>query len=454
MTGAATFLTSLAKAVSTMTLYKEGHPARERAIDQAYEALRELQEETPRPRFTFLGGDIVLDDRPLRELRSWDWGSRLASVGIQRLEFTGPVERDDLELFLDDVFGRIAGDSVDTAEVRQSRPTAIRYGVVALDGAEGGAGGEGSGLTAATLGFDLADEYDTVGWLHDELTDRNRLHMLEAEALVRSLSVAMHGDQAFLIPLVRLKDFDQYTTTHALNVSVLAMALAEFIGLGPKEVRSFGIAGLLHDLGKVTIPKEILTKPGKLTDAEREVMNGHTVAGARIIMETEEHLDLAAVVAYEHHIKLNGGGYPSLSYPRSCHQASDMVHVCDVFDALRTDRPYRDAWEQDRVLGLIEEGAGSEFDPELAHAFVKMIRQWSDRIAELDDPSGDLPLGGKGGAVESGAAGDGGEGSGSAEGDGEGRTDPGAPAGDGGADAEEGDASGKGEGETRPDAAP
>jgi len=216
---------------------------------------------------------------------------------------------------------------------------------------------------------------------------------LEAEAVVRSLTVAMHGDQEFLIPLLRIKRFDQYTTTHALNVSVLAMALAEFIGLGPKEVRSFGISGLLHDLGKITIPDEILNKPGKLTDAEREVMNSHTTEGARLILESEEHLDLPAVVAYEHHVKLNGTGYPQFKYPRRCHQASDLVHLCDVYDALRTHRPYREAWEHERVMGYMAEGAGEEFEPELSRAFLQMMSQWQNRIATLESETDALPIG-------------------------------------------------------------
>src|SRR5690606_9202726 len=126
--------------------------------------------------------------------------------------------------------------------------------------------------------------------------------LAEAEAIVRSLSVAMHGEQAFVIPLLRLKEYDQYTTTHSLNVSTLAMALAEYLGMGPAAVRALGTAGLLHDLGKVTVPDEILNKPGKLTDRERTIMNRHPVEGARKILETEQFLDLAAVVAYEHHM--------------------------------------------------------------------------------------------------------------------------------------------------------
>jgi len=393
---AADFLVGLAKAVSTMSLYADDHPSRMRAVDGAHDAIRRLQEETARPHFTFLGDEIVYGDRPLRELRRWNWGAKLARAGIQRLEFTGPVEREDLDHFLETVHARLAGPGVETAEARPSRPTNIRWGQVTVEGIEDEADGEVDGgrpLRTATLGFDLKEEYDATGWLHRELKEERRLHMLEAESLVRSLSVAMHGDQAFLIPLVRLKRFDQYTTTHAMNVSVLAMALSEFIGLAPDDVRAFGIAGLLHDLGKVAVPEEILNKPGKLTDEERAVMNRHPEDGARMILEAEEHLDLAAVVAYEHHIRIDGAGYPTFRRPRRSHQASELVHVCDVFDALRTHRPYRDAWAQDRILDYIEEGAGTEFQRDVANAFVRMMRQWSDRVATVEDPEEDLPIG-------------------------------------------------------------
>ena len=283
---------------------------------------------TPRARFTFLGEEIVMDGRPLQDLKSWDWGARFGSAGFQRLELLGPVERDDLDVFLEEAYGRLSGSPPSTAEARQGRPTNIRYGVVGLRGEEQGTGTGAERLATATLGYTLVEEVEAIGWIHDELKDRKQLYLLEAESIVRSLSVAMHGDQAFLIPLLRLKRFDQYTTTHAMNVSILAMSLAEYVGLSPTEVRSFGIAGMLHDLGKVSVPEEILNKPGKLTDEERRVMNGHPAEGVRIILETEDHLDLAATVAYEHHIKLDGSGYPSLTYPRRCHQASATWCTC------------------------------------------------------------------------------------------------------------------------------
>jgi putative two-component system response regulator len=159
------------------------------------------------------------------------------------------------------------------------------------------------------------------------------------------------------------------------------------LGLGSREIRAFGVAGLLHDLGKVRIPRDILVKPGKLTDEERAVMQHHPVDGARIIIEQDMQLDLAAFVAYEHHIMLNGGGYPTLRYPRDAHYASKVVHVCDVYDALCTDRPYREAWTSERALGYLGERVGTEFDPELVHAFTRMISEWEQRRSPLEENS-------------------------------------------------------------------
>jgi putative two-component system response regulator len=165
-----------------------------------------------------------------------------------------------------------------------------------------------------------------------------------------------------------------------LNVAVLSMGLAERLGLPPAQVRAHGIAGLLHDIGKTRIPLELLTKPGRLSDEERVMINKHPADGARIIMQSDEELDLAAIVAYEHHIMLNGGGYPLLHYSRPCILASRLVHVCDVFDALRTKRPYRDAWESEKVFAYLLERAGTEFDPDLVSAFVGMLREGEAQV--------------------------------------------------------------------------
>jgi putative nucleotidyltransferase with HDIG domain len=381
VTAAVGFLTALAQALAALTLYPEGHAVRERALDTVFQKLGDLLGEDPQPVFSFLGDEIVYGHLPLRELRGWEWASRLASIGIQRLQFDATVTRDDLEAFLDEVLARLTLRAVDTSEARQMRPSGIRFGAVGLKGEEQLLGEQ---IATATIAFTLGDEAETIRWIHQELGRDRPLPLGEAEAVVRALSVAMHGDQQIMLPLLKLRRFDEYTTTHSLNVCVLAMGLAEWMGMSAADVRAYGVAGLLHDLGKVRIPKDILTKPGKLTPQERDVMRSHPAEGARLILTAEEtELDLAAVVAYEHHVMLNGGGYPSFRFPRDCHPGSKLVHVCDVYDALRTNRPYRDAWPMEQVLAYLEERSGLEFDGQLAHAFTRMMREWEPRIASV-----------------------------------------------------------------------
>ena len=381
------FLTSFAQALATMALYTEKHPARARAIDASFRQLKDLQLDDPKPQFSFLGHEVIYRQLAVRELKDWEPGSRLANAGVQRLEFEPQVTREEYEAFLDEVLARVSLSAIDSSEARHSRPSSIKFGAIGIRGEGKVVKPEEQALPTANITYSLGEEAETVQWLHEEVAQRGQLPLVEAETVVRALSVAMHGESQVVMPLIQLKEYDQYTTTHSLNVSVLTMALAEYLGLTKREVRNYGVAGLLHDLGKVRVPKEILNKPGKLTDEERAVMQKHPSDGARLILASQEKLDLAAVVAYEHHIMIDGGGYPCRHFGRSCHQGSLLVHVCDVYDALRTNRPYREAWEADRALGYIDERAGTEFDPDVARAFVKMMRSWERRTANMEGVS-------------------------------------------------------------------
>lgn len=375
------FLTTFAQAIATMSLYSEGHPARSRIVDQSFERLLVLQETDPRPRFSFLGSDVVYGEVALRDLGEWDWGTRLANAGVQRLEFQRGTSREEYEMFLEEVLARLTLQAIDSSTRSPEKRSTIKFGAIGVKGSDDQVRAITAHVPTATVTYSLGEEADAVRWLHNEVQNTGSLPLAEAETVVRSLSLAMHGDRNVVLPLVQLKEFDQYTTTHSLNVSVLTMALAEWLGMGPSDVRAFGVAGLLHDLGKVRIPKEVLTKPGKLTDEEWTMMRRHPAEGAKIIYESDRDLDLAAAVAYEHHIMINGQGYPKRHFERGVHSASKLVHVCDVYDALRTTRPYREAWESERVLEHIEKGAGPDFDADAAAGFAAMMRQWESKDA-------------------------------------------------------------------------
>ncbi|MCE9601745.1 MAG: HD domain-containing protein [Gemmatimonadetes bacterium] len=389
------FLNTFAQSLATMSLYGDGHPARERVIDQAYDSLQRLLETESRPRFSFLGHDVVHGEVALRELGEWDWGSRLANAGVQRLEFERGTSREEFEMFLEEVLARLTLQAIDSTTRSPEKRSTIKFGAIGVKGSDDSVRPvEAVAMPTAGMRYSLNDEAAAVRWMHDEVLDTGSLPLIEAESVVRSLSLAMHGDKNIVIPLLQLKEFDQYTTTHSLNVSVLTMALAEWMGMGAKDVRAFGVAGLLHDLGKVRIPKDVLTKPGKLTDEEWAIMRRHPVDGAKIIYESDRDLDLAAAVAYEHHIMINGQGYPKRHFDRGVHAASKIVHVCDVYDALRTNRPYRAAWESEKVLTHMEAGVGTDFDTESATAFVTMMRSWERRVAVMDE-STEMSLGGE-----------------------------------------------------------
>ena len=379
MTDPVRFLAAFSQALSTVALYGDDHPATARSLATAFERLQELQAAGNPLVFTFLAGEALYGSETIPELEGWEWSSRFINAGIERLEFSNAVTLEQLERFLTQLALRLGMRTGSGSDLWQMGESGIRFGLVTLGNT--GTRPTEAQLPLVTLSYSLQEEQETVSWLHQEVQSGAKLPIVEADAVVRSLSIAMHAEQAMVLPLLQLKEFDQYTTTHSMNVAVLAMALGEFLELGGTTVRALGVAGLLHDLGKVCIPRDILIKPGKLSETERGVVRDHPVVGARMLLASPDPMDLAAVVAYEHHIMLDGGGYPTLYDARGAQYASRLVHICDVYDALRTNRPYRQAWESERAIGFIEERAGVEFDPAIARSFSAMMRKWDRRIA-------------------------------------------------------------------------
>ena len=376
MSEPAPFLHAVAQALSTMTLYAPGHPASVGVVEDAFQELHRLQADTPRVAFSFLRDTVVYGDSAVHDLRNWPWTSRLAAAGIQRLEISEAVTLDGFRAFLDEVLARFSrGAPAD--EPSAERP-GIRWGPVGVRSE--GPMPDWQALPLARIAYRLGEEADVVKWVYERAALDGDVPRDEVETVVASLGVAMQGDLPFLLPVLQLTDQDQYRTMHALNVSLLTMSLAESLGMGSQDVHAFGTAGLLHDIGITRVPAEILAKP-VLDAGDRRVMELHPEAGARMLLARRGAFDLAAVVAYEHHMRPDGTGYPRLPSPRELHYASRIVSLCDVYDALRTARLHRAAWEPQHALGYIEEGAGTLFDPGLARAFVAMLRKLEPRPA-------------------------------------------------------------------------
>jgi putative nucleotidyltransferase with HDIG domain len=193
-----------------------------------------------------------------------------------------------------------------------------------------------------------------------------------ARGMVDSLAQAVAQNRTALIALTALKSYDNYTFTHMVNVSILMMAQARALGIDGTLLREFGIAGLMHDIGKVRTPLEVLNKPEKLTDAEFEIMKRHVVDGAEILRRTPEMPPMAPVVAFEHHFRLDGTGYPNKAQRNSLNVATMLCSIADVYDAMRSQRKYQQAFPTDRIKAVLE-GNDGKFDRHLVRRFVQLI---------------------------------------------------------------------------------
>lgn len=220
----------------------------------------------------------------------------------------------------------------------------------------------------------VAAELRAVAWIHEQVAAGRPLPLLEASAVVDGLFHEVRWGGGALAALAAHGSMDRYSTVHAVNVSLLSMALARRVQFDDQGVRRIGLAGLLHDVGMLRVDPELLARPGQLSALERERVKRHPEEGARIILASDASLDLAAVVAFEHHIKIDGSGYPRPVFRRSAHHVSRLVQVCDVFDALRSPRPFRPSWPDAIIASFLTERAGFDFHPALASALVSLIR--------------------------------------------------------------------------------
>lgn len=191
--------------------------------------------------------------------------------------------------------------------------------------------------------------------------------------LVEDISSSVIRNPGALISLARLKTADDYSYMHSVAVCALMVALARQLHLNEEQTRIAGMAGLLHDLGKATIPLAILNKPGKLTDAEFDVVRDHPVAGWKMLCEGGKTDTAVLDACRHHHEKMDGSGYPDGLAGEQIHLIARMTAICDVYDAITSNRPYKAGWDPAESLRRMAQWSEGHFDIQLFHAFVKSI---------------------------------------------------------------------------------
>ena len=210
-----------------------------------------------------------------------------------------------------------------------------------------------------------------------KVTDNRPAGIRQTVRIVQKTVDLVIEKRSILLKLSTLRDHDDYTYTHSVNVSILAICLGQHIGLTKNALETLGICGLFHDLGKVDVPLKILNKQGHLTDNEFKVIQKHSLNSVRHISKLRAPRELKSKIMlapFEHHLKYDLSGYPRSWRSEPLSLFGRILTIMDVFDAITSHRIYRtEAISPDQALSMMSESAGKDFDPILLKAFINML---------------------------------------------------------------------------------
>jgi HD-GYP domain-containing protein (c-di-GMP phosphodiesterase class II) len=357
------FLGSLRRAVSNVHLYPKGHPQSEVALDMLTETTGTMAAGSDQIVLSLMDNAFYLDRQllPQASLEYRDVYRLLHGRGLDSLSIVGrPTMGDLAELaaFLASEGSDIPADgtirlnerpynrsellkAASISEIRRSYTASLDF----LQGvAESMADGEGADISEAV-------------WTVEQLLEK----------------VLLQPGASLL--LATLKTHDEYTFFHAINTCLLGLTIGQAIGLDNEQLVELGVGALLHDLGKIRVPIEVIQHPGRLNDAMWTEIKRHPQEGAQAILAGSGHgQEIAAMVALEHHARFDLGGYPYLARRQSLHLYSRITAVCDVYDALTTRRAYKRAMPPAAALKKVIQGAGDgQLDPDLVQILVSIL---------------------------------------------------------------------------------
>jgi putative nucleotidyltransferase with HDIG domain len=371
------FMRRLGAALRGAQLYAPSHPLVQRAFDGLNEALTQLLTEQPTIAIGIIGNEVIVGDLPLPKAAE-SMGEvirRLKTLGIERIAFDRGVTPEELQTLALTIAHPERRPGQSGPGVEPSDPLAvlnslphIRVGRIQTEEKK-----EQSAADVATIRRLYSDATNLAGSVWDMAKTEGTPDPKAARALVDGLAQAVSANRTALIALTALKNYDNYTFTHMVNVSILTMSQARALGIDGSQLRELGLAALMHDIGKVRTPTEILNKPEKLTDAEFAIMRMHVVDGAEILRRTPEMPAIAPVIAFEHHLRLDGTGYPFGVKRSGLNVGTMLCSIADVYDAMRSQRAYQQAFPSDRILEVMKRNDGVQFDQHLVRRFTQLL---------------------------------------------------------------------------------
>lgn len=350
-------LAYIVAALSNCSLYSSQHPAVEEFSKKAIPLMEDLFVEDSFS-LTLLAESFIFNDTPITDAGAhiFRFMKRLKAKGIERLIIKKGVSVDELKVFISALASREG--------VVNSTPN-IAVGMLEVRF-------KAEGDLSAMMDESIA----RVNEVYEGVSRYRRLDIRGIEDVVGGFITALKREANVLHSLSPVKAHSAYTYVHETNVSVLTIFQAEALGLQGEALHNAGLAGLLHDVGKLFIPKEIIEKQAMLDAQEWSTMQLHPVYGALYLSTLPDVSKVAVIAAYEHHMKFDGSGYPKAGINAGKqHSISQLVSISDVFDALRTKRAYRPSFDIPAIMGVLKKGSGSIFDPVLLDNFMAALKR-------------------------------------------------------------------------------
>ena len=297
---------------------------------------------------------------------------RLGSV-----KFLCELRAEDVQAFLGAfISSQFAAETFGDLQAKTGRLECIRVGAPRkiAEGEDGGPGPDGIRKAVKHTYFNAVSF--TIGAMN-KIRSGECISMKRAKRVVEGMVDALLESEELLLGMTVIKDYDEYTFHHSVNVSILSVALGQRLGMGKKTLMELGLVALFHDMGKTMIPSEILNKPAALDEEDWKLMVRHPLFGVKIIfnMKGIDYSSIrSAIVAYEHHIHPDGSGYPETRGLRELDLFSRIVAIADQYDAMTSSRVYaRAPLTPDSALALMVKRSGPQLDPLLMKFFVNMV---------------------------------------------------------------------------------
>jgi HD-GYP domain-containing protein (c-di-GMP phosphodiesterase class II) len=364
LTEAKDVLRSMSLSRQAFALYEGGHPKRGEVLAEVVSPVRRLQELTPSGTVLFVGWGGFYLGTTLLPRASLTYGGLLEAfdaAGIHCVEFLPGLGEEGLEWLMERLVSRDGS----------SEPPAGSG--IAVNRLSPAPEPDRSGSAIRELLRTYAAGLDFMRETALRVANGEPANIQAASRLADTLADQVIADPSAALLLTTVKSYDEYTYYHMVNVCILSLAIGQTIGLGREQVVALGVGGLLHDVGKITVPREILQQAGPLSEEQWRLVHRHPIDGVGLLISSGHDLDHPALpMILEHHVGYDRSGYPVLEGRRPSLPAR-IVAVADCFDALTSKRQYRKPEERRQALNIIQAAAGRGYDPRVVRIFVRTL---------------------------------------------------------------------------------